>query len=396
MLINWLKVEMPGIIPVFWFTFIFGFGFYFLACRSFHPQYYRAKLRGAKLALYDEMTSVKKYTVTTWSDGTKTSDYNAQVAGGNILLAIFSILNIVIMPLTTFYCMIKFYLMPILKKKTRWREYADWLSERAEIIAQGPFVEDGYAADDLDEIISIASLYWEQKEYKKAYICLEKAAEYGDARSQYLTGIAYYNGEYVAGSNEKYTYWVRKAAVQGYPDAMKELNEIGTSASAPVPPSAPVGASLCLACGASLSGRGKFCAGCGAEAYSAEVSGTAGQNEEENLAAPGQAEMNAFSSPVIEGLTIMINKHSYAVKENIKVRVTGVPQYVADGLGFTAIYEQGARHENYGKFKYLDAGDALYELKAPKAAGNYEMRVYKEDLVYTDENLVARVGFTVV
>jgi tetratricopeptide (TPR) repeat protein len=166
------------------------------------------------------------------------------------MLAIFSIITIVIMPLTTFYWLIKFYLMPILKKKARWQVYAIWLNERAEIIAQGPFVEDGYTADDLEEIINIASLYWEQKDYKKAYICLEKAAEYGDARSQYLTGISYYNGEYVVGSNEKYTYWIRKAAAQGYPDAMKELNEMGVSASAPVPPSTPVGASLCPACGA--------------------------------------------------------------------------------------------------------------------------------------------------
>jgi hypothetical protein len=78
-----------------------------------------------------------------------------------------------------------------------------------------------------------------------------------------------------------------------------------------------------------------------------EVSGTADQSREENFAAPRQAEMNTFTSPVIEGLTIMINKHSYAVKENIKVRVTGVPQYVADGLGFVAIYEKGASHGLY-------------------------------------------------
>ena len=52
---------------------------------------------------------------------------------------------------------------------------------------------------------------------------LEKAAEQGNAKAQYLYGVCYYNGEGVEENLTNAIYWFKKAAEQGHADAQAAL-----------------------------------------------------------------------------------------------------------------------------------------------------------------------------
>jgi len=59
------------------------------------------------------------------------------------------------------------------------------------------------------------------EEFKNVWPICIKAAESGAAGSQYLVGMVYLEQD-----REKAIYWLKKAAEQGYTDAMEQLNKM--------------------------------------------------------------------------------------------------------------------------------------------------------------------------
>lgn len=64
------------------------------------------------------------------------------------------------------------------------------------------------------------------KDYTKANYWYAKAANQGDAVSQYLLGYSYLNGEGIRQDYGKAIYWLKKASDQNLPQAQYELGRI--------------------------------------------------------------------------------------------------------------------------------------------------------------------------
>lgn len=64
-----------------------------------------------------------------------------------------------------------------------------------------------------------AGIAYEEGDYKKAFLLLEKSAKLGHARAQYNLAVMYDNGLGVATNPKKAFDWYRKAAEQGNDDA---------------------------------------------------------------------------------------------------------------------------------------------------------------------------------
>jgi TPR repeat protein len=80
------------------------------------------------------------------------------------------------------------------------------------VAAAGP-LDDGQAA-------------YERGDYVSALRVLRPLAEGGDARAQYMVGLAYDLGNGVPQDHAKAANWYRKAAIQGAPDARASLGAL--------------------------------------------------------------------------------------------------------------------------------------------------------------------------
>ena len=67
---------------------------------------------------------------------------------------------------------------------------------------------------------------YERGDYKTALQLLHPLAEDGDARAQYMVGLAYDLGNGVPQDYTKAANWYRKAALQGAPDARASLGAL--------------------------------------------------------------------------------------------------------------------------------------------------------------------------
>jgi hypothetical protein len=67
---------------------------------------------------------------------------------------------------------------------------------------------------------------YERGDYAEALQLLVPLAERGDARAQYMLGLAYDRGNGVPQDHAKAAIWYRKAAVQGAPDARASLGAL--------------------------------------------------------------------------------------------------------------------------------------------------------------------------
>lgn len=102
---------------------------------------------------------------------------------------------------------------------------------------------------------------------------------------------------------------------------------------------------------------------------------------------------SAFQNKI--GISIRLHAPSCKPKETIFFQVIGVTKLMQVESAFAAIYEPGEEHKYYGKYCYLKQSQTEYNLQVPRKQGQYEIRVYKKDLEYTDDTFVVSVPFTV-
>ncbi len=55
---------------------------------------------------------------------------------------------------------------------------------------------------------------------------MEKSAEQGYADAQFVCGVMYFNGNGCTANPEKGIAWVKKAAAQNHPDAIRQLKKL--------------------------------------------------------------------------------------------------------------------------------------------------------------------------
>ncbi len=101
------------------------------------------------------------------------------------------------------------------------------------------------------------------------------------------------------------------------------------------------------------------------------------------------------ASAEVVGATVSLDKALYLPNESITVTALGITQEMKDADAWVGIYKVGAQHNQWGSYRYLEAGNSQVEIDAPEELGSYEMRFYSKNKVYTDETLVMRVPFTV-
>jgi len=93
---------------------------------------------------------------------------------------------------------------------------------------------------------------------------------------------------------------------------------------------------------------------------------------------------------------ISIEKSVFSRGETIPVTTKEITEEMEDTGAFVAIYNAGAAHGEYQQYLYPKAGSDALRFTAPMTDGNYEMRLYRQDFVYTDETFVESLAFTVV
>jgi hypothetical protein len=66
-----------------------------------------------------------------------------------------------------------------------------------------------------------------------------------------------------------------------------------------------------------------------------------------------------------------------------------------DDHAYVSIYVSGAPHSEYGYWERPGSAESVLFFYAPDTPGAYEMRLYKRDYYYLDEDLVVSVPFVV-
>ncbi|MDR2599467.1 MAG: hypothetical protein LBC73_04240 [Oscillospiraceae bacterium] len=94
-------------------------------------------------------------------------------------------------------------------------------------------------------------------------------------------------------------------------------------------------------------------------------------------------------------IDLFLDCTDYFPGEIIIVTVTGVTEEMISAGSFAAIYDLGAPHDFYQQYRYPIEGTSTLEFYAPTTVGNYEIRLYSMDFVYTDETHIISVPFTV-
>ena len=93
-------------------------------------------------------------------------------------------------------------------------------------------------------------------------------------------------------------------------------------------------------------------------------------------------------------ITVKLNKSIYDAEEEMTVIVSGATNEQINSNAYVAIYKAGARADQWGNWERISSLIAEeWKIKAPKEAGNYEMRVYVVDPP-VDEALIAMATFS--
>ena len=95
------------------------------------------------------------------------------------------------------------------------------------------------------------------------------------------------------------------------------------------------------------------------------------------------------------GEYLSIEKSVFSKGETITVTTTGITDEMEAADAFVAIYNAGAEHHEYRQYLYPQAGDDALDFTAPSADGKYELRLYRQDYVYTDDTFVESIPFAV-
>lgn len=98
---------------------------------------------------------------------------------------------------------------------------------------------------------------------------------------------------------------------------------------------------------------------------------------------------------------IQMDKSNYDPNEEIVVTVSGLTrQQVEVDYAFVAIFKKGAAHDDYLESQWLygdcyDGTKSVVSMEVPAESGDYEMRLFRQDYTYADEDVVTVVPFTV-
>lgn len=113
-----------------------------------------------------------------------------------------------------------------------------------------------------------------------------------------------------------------------------------------------------------------------------------------STAAPSSAQDPAASSPDQGGAAFKTDKAQYAANEIISISVSGITQAMVNGMAWIGIFREGASHDEYFDYIYIEAGSSIAEMYAPGESGNYELRLFKKDPPEMSDFMMA-VSFTV-
>ena len=109
-----------------------------------------------------------------------------------------------------------------------------------------------------------------------------------------------------------------------------------------------------------------------------------------------KSENNINAVPDSDTPEIILPKTSFAPGEAFTVTVTEITAQMLNASAFVAIYDAGAEHEAYKQYLYPNkVSENTLTFTAPYTLGDYEIRLYNRDYVYTDETFVTSVPFTV-
>ena len=96
-----------------------------------------------------------------------------------------------------------------------------------------------------------------------------------------------------------------------------------------------------------------------------------------------------------EAVKMQLSKTGYSPNEPILVTIAGITAKMAAQQAYVSIYVKGAPHDEYGQWQHVKQGANQIKLTAPDERGDYEMRLYRRDGYYLDEDFVTSIPFTV-
>jgi hypothetical protein len=91
---------------------------------------------------------------------------------------------------------------------------------------------------------------------------------------------------------------------------------------------------------------------------------------------------------------ISLEKNAYQANQAISVTVSEITAEMEKSQAYIAIHKKGSRHDEWGAWTYVKAGNSVVEVTAPNLNGEFEMRLYSINHNYTDESFVMSVPFT--
>lgn len=91
---------------------------------------------------------------------------------------------------------------------------------------------------------------------------------------------------------------------------------------------------------------------------------------------------------------IALEKSAYQANQAISITVSEITEEMEKAQAYVSIYKKGAKHNEWGPYLHLQAGNSVVELTAPNLNGEFEMRLYSINHNYTDESFVMSVPFT--
>lgn len=118
----------------------------------------------------------------------------------------------------------------LLKKLFSVRKDSNYLVKIDQCNAKIASVKNGQHSQKSDADLHQAVVYFNQGNYKDAFLLFEKAALAGNAMAQSNLGVMYIRGLYVAQSTEKALYWFELAAAQGVEAAKGYIQKLKSEA----------------------------------------------------------------------------------------------------------------------------------------------------------------------
>ena len=122
-----MAANYDSVFYMFFYAYIIGTALYPFAHRSYKGREIRRQRKQKQFEEFDYATTVKYYTVTTYSDGSKESDYGSRVAAGYIGLALWWCVKLAFAPFIVYFALINNYLLseePQEMAQSPWGEYS--------------------------------------------------------------------------------------------------------------------------------------------------------------------------------------------------------------------------------------------------------------------------------